>query len=169
MGFFEGLLKGKSDKGAHKRARAAGVVKDEDGWYYEESQNFSSSQSTVRIEQQRPGRWEVLQSSCGVIGLNSPSRRPDVERFFVGTYRWLRLEREVSGSQPSSAVRVIGTYHDKAGMEHAVHLGHLNQEAADDIEGEDLRNLWGKIRFIRFPSPGRDSKYLVRFDLMVRA
>lgn len=168
MSFWTTLLKGKSGKSADHRAKAAGVVKNEDGWYYEESQNFSRTQSTVRIEQNRPGNWETLQSSCGVIGLNQPSRKEDVERFFAGTYRWLRLEREAAGFQTANAVKVIGTYRDTAGKERAVHLGHLNQEAAEEVAGEDLRRLWGKIRFIRFPSPGRDSRYMVRFDLMRR-
>jgi len=166
MGLWSAIFKGKSGKNVQRQVKAVGVLMDEEGWYYEESQNFSRSQSTIRIEQQRPGDWETLESSCGIMGLNSPGRRDGVGRFFAGTYRWLRLEREVKGFQTSNVIKLVGTYRDKAGQELATHLGFLKQELADDLQGVDLRMLWGGIRFIRFPTPGRDSKYLIRFDLM---
>jgi hypothetical protein len=142
------------------------VLKDEPGWYYEESQNFSRTQSTVRIDQQRPGNWETVQASCGIVGLNKPSRKDDVARFFAGTYRWLRLEHELNAFQSISTVKVVGTFRQKNGKEQAVQLGYLPQELSEELEGEDIRNLWARIRFIRFPSPNRNSNHLVRFDLM---
>lgn len=166
MSFWSAIFKGKGGKNVNQQVKAAGVLKDEEGWFYEESQNFSRSQSTLRIDQQRPGDWEVREPSCGIMGLNSPTRRDEVDRFFVGSYRWLRLEREVNGFRASHAIKIIGTYRDIAGKEHATHLGFLKQELAEDLECEDIRKLWGRIRFIKFPSPGRDSRYLIRFDLM---
>jgi len=166
MSIWSVIFKGKGGKNVNHQVKAAGVLKDEEGWYYEESQNFSRSQSTIRIEQQRPGNWKVRESSCGIVGLNSPGRRDEVDRFFAGSYRWLRLEREVNGFEASNAIKIIGTYRDMAGKEHATHLGFLKQELAEDLESEDIRKLWGRIRFIKFPTPGRDSKYLIRFDLM---
>jgi hypothetical protein len=166
MSFWSAIFKGKGGKNVHQQTKAVGVLKDEEGWYYEESQNFSRSQSTIRIEQQRPGDWETQESSCAVMGLNCRGRREEVSRFFAGTYRWLRLEREVNGFQASNVIKVIGTYREKGGKENAAHLGFLKQELADDLQGKDLRALWGRIRFIRFPTPNRGSKYLIRFDLM---
>ncbi len=166
MSFWSAIVKAVSDKSAHKQVRAAGVLRDEEGWYYEESQNFSKSQSTVRIDQKRPGDWTTLESSCGIVGLNKPEREKEVARFFAGSYRWLRLEREPNGFKTNNVVRVIGTYREKSGKELSVHLGFLKPEMAEDLEGVDVRKLWARIRFIRFPSPGRDSKYMIRFDLM---
>ena len=85
MGFWSAIFKAKDQKSDHRLGKAAGIVRDENGWYYEESQNFSQSQSTVRIDQHRPGVWQVLESSCGVEGLNRQERRQEVERFFAGT------------------------------------------------------------------------------------
>jgi hypothetical protein len=169
MSLWSAIFKGKDGKNVHQQVKAAGVLRDEEGWYYEESRNFSKTQSTIRIEQQRPGDWEALESSCAIMGLNNPGRRDEVRRFFAGTYRWLRLEREVNGFQTSNAIKIIGTYRNKGGKEQAAHLGFVKQETADDLMGEDHRHLWGRIRFIKFPTPGRGSKYLIRFDLMKRA
>jgi hypothetical protein len=166
MSFWSAIIQKMNGGSAHKPIKAAGVLKDEPGWYYEESQNFSRSQSTVRIDQQRPGSWETFKSSCGIVGLNKPSRKDDVERFFSGTYRWLRLEREIDAFHSASSIKIVGTYRQKNGKENAVHLGYLQQELSEDLEGEDVSNLWGRIRFIRFPSPNRNSNYLIRFDLM---
>jgi hypothetical protein len=168
MSFWSAIVKAVSDKSAHKQVRAAGVLKDEEGWYYEESQNFSKSQSTVRIDQKRPGNWKTLEPSCGIVGLNQPEREKEVARFFAGSYRWLRLEREPNGFKTNNVVRVIGTYREKSGKELSVHLGYLRQELTEVLEGVDVRKLWPRIRFIRFPSPGRDSTYMIRFDLMKR-
>jgi hypothetical protein len=166
MSLWSAIVKAVNNKSDHQQVKAAGVLRDEEGWYYEESQNFSRSQSTVRVDQQRPGNWEVLESSCGIVGLNKPERQKEVARFFAGSYRWLRLERELNGFKANNVIRVIGTYRDNSGRELAVHLGFLKLELAEDLEGREVQKLWAKIRFIRFPSPGRDSKYMIRFDLM---
>jgi len=166
MGIWSAIFKAKSIKSDRRKVKAAGLLKDEEGWYYEESQNFSRSQSTVRIDQQRPGSWETLKSSCGIVGLNKADRRAEVARFFAGSYRWLRLEREVDRFLGGTLIKVIGTYRDKSGKERATHLGFISRELAEELEGEDVRKLWARIRFIRFPTPGRDSRYLIRFDLM---
>ena len=133
MSFWSAIFKARDNKSVHQQVKAAGVLRDDEGWYYEESQNFSRSQSTLRIEQQRPGDWEIRQSSCGIVGLNSPGRRDGVGRFFAGSYRWLRLEREINGFQANNAVRIFGTYRDKAGKERETHLGFLKQEVAEDF------------------------------------
>lgn len=168
MSLWSAIVRAVSDRGGDKKVTAAGVLRDGEGWYYEESQNFSRSQSTVRIEQRRPGEWEVAEPSCGIVGLNKPARQGDVASFFAGSYRWLQLERDRTASRADDVIKVIGTYRDRGGRERSVHLGFLKQELAEDLQDEDLRNLWGRIRFIRFPTPGRDSKYLIRFDLMRR-
>ena len=166
MGVWSAILKAVNNKSVHQQVKAAGVLRDEPGWYYEESQNFSKSQSTVRIDQQRPGDWAVLASSCGIVGLNKPERQKEVGKFFAGSYRWLRRDREINGYLTGNGSKIIGTYRDKSGKERAAHLGFLKQELTEELEGENLRDLWGRIRFIRFPPPGRDSKFLIRFDLM---
>ena len=166
MSVWSAIIKVMSNKSVQQQFKATGVLRNEDGWYYEESQNFSSSQSTVRIEQKRPGNWETLESSCGVAGLNKPVRQNDVARFFAGSYRWLRLERELNGFRANNVIKVMGTYRDKSGKEFVAHLGFLNLALAEILEGENVLKLWARIRFIRFPSPGRDSKYMIRFDLM---
>ena len=166
MGFWSAIFKTRNSGSVHQQAKAGGVLKVEPGWYYEESQNFSKTQSTVRIDQQRPGNWETFTASCGIVGLNKPSRRDDVARFFSGSFRWLRLERKLNAFQGVSEIKVIGTFRHKNNNEEVVHLGYLQQELCEDLEGKDLRDFWGRIRFIRFPSPGRSSNYLIRFDLM---
>ena len=166
MGIWSAIFKARNNKSVHRQVKAAGVLRDEEGWYYEESQNFSRSQSTVRIDQQRPGEWKTLESSCGIVGLNRPERQQEVGRFFAGSYRWLQLERELNGFKANNIIRVIGTFREKSGKELSVHLGFLKLELAEDLEGLDVRKLWPRIRFVRFPSPGRDSKYMIRFDLM---
>jgi hypothetical protein len=165
MGFWSGIFKATSGAiGRHKGA-ATGITRGEDGWQYEESRDFSKSQSTIRINQQRPGEWKIVHPSCGIAGLNETARRDGVARFFAGSYRWLQLERGVDKVSGEKTVKVIGTFRLKA-SESAVHLGFLGQELVEELEGENIRSLWGKIRFIKFPSPGRSSGYLIRFDLM---
>ena len=61
---------------------------------------------------------------------------------------------------------MIGTYRHKNGKEQAVHLGYVPTEVSVDLEGEDMKNLWGRIRFIRFPLQGRNTNYIIRYDLM---
>jgi hypothetical protein len=166
MSVWSAIIKVMSNKSVQQQVKATGVLRNEEGWSYEESRNFSSSQSTVRIDQQRPGNWETLESSCGIVGLNKPLRQKDVARFFAGSYRWLRLERELNGFKANNVIKVMGTYRDKSGKEFVAHLGFLNLALAEILEGENVLKLWARIRFIRFPSPGRDSKYMIRFDLM---
>ena len=166
MSVWSAIVKAVHSKSVHQQVKAAGVLRDEEGWYYEESQNFSNSQSTIRIDQQRPGNWETLESSCGIVGLNKPVRQKEVAQFFAGSYRWLRLERELNGFRANNVIKVIGTYRDKTGKELVAHLGFINLGLAEELEGENVLKLWARIRFIRFPSPGRDSKHMIRFDLM---
>jgi len=166
MSVWSAIVKAVHGKSVHQQVKAAGVLRDEEGWYYEESQNFSSSQSTIRVDQNRPGDWETLESSCGIVGLNKPVRQKEVARFFAGSYRWLRLERELNGFRANDVIRVIGTFRDKSGKDSSVHLGFLNLALSEILQGENVLKLWARIRFIRFPSPGRDSKFMIRFDLM---
>lgn len=165
MSVWSAIVKAVHGKSVHQQVKAAGVLRDDEGWYYEESQNFSSSQSTIRVDQNRPGNWETLESSCGVVGLNKPVRQKDVARFFAGSYRWLRLERELNGFKANDVIRVIGTFREKSGQESSVHLGFLNLALSEILEGENVLKLWPRLRLIRFPSPRRDSKYMIRFDL----
>jgi hypothetical protein len=165
MGIWSAILRVKNKMGNEGGSDAA-MLRGNDGWHYEESRDFSSSQSTIRIEQGRPGEWHVVQPSCGIVGLNETGRRDGVSRFFAGSYRWLRLERGIDNLTGEKFVKVIGTSRDEKGRESAVHLGFLQQELSEAIEGEKIGNLWGKIRFIKFPSRGRSAGYLIRFDLM---
>ncbi len=166
MSVWSAIVKAVNSKSVHQQVKAAGELRDEEGWFYKESQNFSRSQSTIRIDQRRPGNWEALESSCGVVGLNKPGRQKEVAGFFAGSYRWLRLERELNGFKANNVIKVIGTYRDKSGKELSAHIGFLELELADDLERENVLKLWARIRFIKFPSAGRNSRYVIRFDLM---
>jgi hypothetical protein len=139
---------------------------DEDGWFYKESQEYSKNQNSIRIEQARPGDWEVIEGFCEVDGLNSPNRSKDVEAFFTGSFRWLLLEREPVSPKTVNKVKVIGTYQDKRKKDRKVLLGHLTMNTAEEIARENVSDMWGRIRFIRFPKPGRSRLFLIRFDLM---
>jgi hypothetical protein len=75
----------------------SGLLEDDGGLYCEESQDYSSSQSTIRIEKDRPGDWYVRDSFCEVDGLNDADRADDVAKFFAGSHRWLHLERRPNG------------------------------------------------------------------------
>jgi len=147
--------------------RPSGLLEDEGGWYYEESQDYSSSQQTIRIEQDRPGDWYVRDSFCEVDGLNDPDRAEAVAKFFAGSYRWLHLERRPNGHCGSRALAVIGSCRGPRGKEQRHHLGYLSPEVATDLGNQDVTKLWGRIRFIKFPGRGRRPRYLIRFDLMV--
>jgi hypothetical protein len=147
--------------------RPSGLLEDGGGWYYEESQDYSSSQQTIRIEQDRPGDWYVRDSFCEVDGLNDASQADNVVRFFAGSYRWLRLERRPNGRYGRKTIAVLGTYRNKKGKEQVSHIGYLAPELANEIGNEDITKLWGRIRFIKFPGRGRRPRYLIRFDLMV--
>ena len=126
MSVWSAIVKAVNSNNVHQQGKASGVLRDDEGWYYKESQNFSSSQSTIRIDQKRPGNWEALESSCGIVGLNKPLRQKDVARFFAGSYRWLRLERELNGFRANNVIKVIGTYRDKSVKDFVAHLGFLN-------------------------------------------
>jgi hypothetical protein len=166
MSVWSAIAKAVNSKNVHQQVKASGVLRADEGWHYEESQNFSSSQSTIRIDQRRPGNWETLESAGGIVGLNKPVRQNEVARFFAGSFRWLRLERELNGFKGNNVIKVIGTYRDNSGKELAVHLGFLSLGLVEELEGENVLKLWARIRYIRFPSPGRDSKYMIRFDVM---
>ena len=45
MSVWSAILKAVNTKSVHQQVNAAGVQRDKDGWYYEESQDFSRSQS----------------------------------------------------------------------------------------------------------------------------
>jgi hypothetical protein len=168
MGILARLFGSRSDPEGNDSIVPAGVLKDEDGWYYEESQDFSSAQRSLRIDQDRPGDWYVHKSFCEVEGLNDPERADAVRRFFAGSYRWLVLERDRSVPRSRNVVKVIGTFLDTAGREQRGHIGYLDDELAADVAKHSMTKLWGRIRFIKFPSPGRRPTRHVRFDLMVK-
>ena len=165
MGLWSAIFTGKGAKGVQQLVREERPPIKFGGWFYEESRDSSGSQSTVRIEQGRPGDWETIKSSCGIVALNSPARRADVERFFSGTYRWLLLEREPSDFR-KNRIAIIGTYQDAAGKDRAAHLGYLDEDLCDGIQCEDIEKIWARIRSMTFPVIGRGSRFLVRFDLM---
>lgn len=145
----------------------SGVLEDRNGWYYEESKDYSAAQHTLRIEQDRPGDWYVHRGFCEVAGLNDPDRADAVREFFAGSYRWLELERDRSVPRSHNVIKVIGTYRDRSGKKHRVHLGYIPDELGDDLASYATSKLWGRIRFIKFPSPGRRPSHHIRFDLMV--
>ena len=145
----------------------SGLLEDKGGWYYEESQDYSKSQQTIRIEQDRPGDWYIRNSFCEVAGLNDPDRAADVAEFFAGSYRWLRLERRPTVRHGRRTIAVIGSSRGPKGKERDHHLGFLDGELTDDLGNEDVRKMWCRIRFIKFPGRNRRSKYLIRFDLMM--
>ena len=147
--------------------RPSGLLEDEGGWYYEESQDYSSTQQTIRIEQDRPGDWYIRDSFCEVDGLNDPERADDVAAFFSGTYRWLELERRPDGRRGPRTIAVVGTSRGPKGKERRHHLGFIDQDLAEDLGTEDVRKMWCRIRFIKFPGRGRRPRYQIRFDLMM--
>ena len=117
MGILARLFGSRSAPEGNGTIVPAGVLKDEDGWYYEESQDFSSAQRSLRIDQDRPGDWYVHKSFCEVEGLNDPERADAVRKFFAGSYRWLVLERDRSVPRSRNTVKVLGTFLDTAGRE----------------------------------------------------
>ncbi len=162
MGIWSRVFGTKTDR--PEAVRPSGLLKDEGGWYYEEAQDYSSTQQTIRIEQDRPGDWHVRESFCEVEGLNDPSQADDVARFFAGSYRWLRLERRPTGRHGRKTIAVIGTSRNSRGKEQVSHLGYLAPGLANGLDRQNVSKLWGRIRFIKFP--GRRPRYLIRFDLM---
>lgn len=167
MGFFDSLFGSRKQGDSPTfEVKPAGLVKDADGWYYKESQEYSKNQHSIRIEQNRPGDWRVIESFCEVDGLNRPEYAEDVQRFFAGSYRWIRFEREPVSPKNINKVKVIGLSKDKKNKKQESMLGHLTMNAAEEIERQDVRPMWGRIRFLRFPKPGRPPRYFIRFDLM---
>ena len=167
MGFLSSLFGSKSPEEKINSVKAAGVVKDEDGWYYEETQSFSKSQNSIRIEQKKPGDWEVVEGFCDVDGLNDSDRAADVHAFFAGTYRWIRFEREPVSPKTINKVKVLGSYQDARKKTVEVMLGHLMLKNAEEIQRTDVSKMWGRINFLRFPNPkNRKSQYAIRFDIM---
>jgi hypothetical protein len=167
MGFFDALFSSKKVETVPTfEVKPAGLVKDANGWYYKESQEYSKNQNSIRIDQNRPGEWRVIEGFCEVDGLNSPERADEVQRFFTGSYRWIRFEREPVSPKTINKVKVIGLYKDKKNKKQESMLGHLTMNAAEEIERQDVKPMWGRIRFLRFPKPGRAPRYFIRFDLM---
>ncbi len=167
MGFFNGLFgAGKHESMAGFEVKPAGVVKDANGWYYKESQEYSRNQNSIRIEQRRPGDWRVIEGFCEVDGLNQPEYAAGVQRFFTGSYRWIRFEREPVSPKTINKVKVIGLYKDTKNRKQEAMLGHLTLNVAEEIARRDVRPMWGRIRFLRFPRPGRVPRFFIRFDLM---
>ena len=143
--------------------RPSGLLMNADGWYYEESLDVDCPRRTIRIQQDRPGDWYVAKTDCRIVGLNSPSRAAEVLRFFTGSLRWLRFERDQTGSK----IKIIGTFLDTDGIECESHLGFVEPEAAEGLLEHDIRRLWGRIRCIRPPGAGRRPTFCLRFDLLV--
>lgn len=169
MGFFDSIFSSRKEKEAAQptwRVKPAGLVKDANGWYYKESQEFSKTQNSIRIEQNRPGDWEVIEGFCEIDGLNQPEYAEGVHAFFAGSYRWIRFEREPVSPKTVNKVKVIGLYKDKKNKKQEAQLGYLTMNAAEEIERRDVAPMWGRIRFLRFPKPGRPPRFFVRFDLM---
>ena len=167
MGFLSSLFGSKSPAAKVHNVKAAGVVKDEGGWYYEETQSFSKSQNSIRIEQNKPGDWTVVEGFCDVDGLNDSERAQDVQAFFAGSYRWIRFEREPVSPKTINKVKVIGTYRDPRKKTHEVMLGYLMLKNAEEIERKDVSKMWGRISFLRFPNQtSRRPQFAIRFDIM---
>lgn len=147
--------------------RPSGLLMDADGWYYEESLDSDCPHRTIRIQQDRPGDWYVSRTNCRVAELNSPSRADQVLGFFIGSFRWLRFEREAANGRGDGAVKIIGTYLDRDGAECESHLGYLEPEISQAMADENVDRLWGRIRCIRPPGSGRRPTFCLRFDLLV--
>jgi hypothetical protein len=165
MNIFTRMFGSKTDHTV--TVQPSGLLEDGGGWYYEESQDYSSSQQTIRIEQDRPGDWYVRESFCEIDGLNDPERAEDVAEFFAGSYRWLRLERRPGQRQGGRAIAVVGTCRGTRGKEETHHLGFLDAERAGDLGTENVKKMWPRIRFIKFPGRGRRPRYQIRFDIMM--
>lgn len=148
-------------------AQPAGLLRDDGGWYYQESLVYSGGRQTLRIEQDKPGNWYVHDSCCEVQGINDPAREADVAAFFGGTYRWLHLEPSFGGRAGRGSITVFGTYRNAAGEKKRVHLGFLAQRLVDDLEKEAFGEIWGRIRCLGNAGRGRHSRYLIQFDLLV--
>ena len=145
----------------------SGLLMDADGWYYEESLDSDCPRRTIKIQQDRPGDWYVRNTNCSVAELNSPARADDVLCFFLGTFRWLRFEREASNGRGPDAIKIIGTYLDDHGAECEGELGYVERAVSKELANEDVGRLWGRIRCLRPPGTGRRPTFCLRFDLLV--
>lgn len=147
--------------------RPSGLLMDADGWYYEESLDAECPQRSIKIQQDRPGDWYVRNTNCRIAELNSPARASEVLSFFAGSFRWLRFEREEPNGRGPGSVKIIGTFLDRDGHECESHLGYVEPDIAEKITDHDVGRLWGRIRCIRPPGPGRRPTFCLRFDLLV--
>ena len=147
--------------------RPSGLLMDADGWYYEESLDSECPQRTIRIQQDRPGDWYVRNTNCSIAELNDPARAADVLGFFTGSFRWLRFERKETNGSGTGRISIIGTYLDGEGAGCDACLGFVEPDVAAALTNENVERLWGRIRCIRPPGPGRRPTFCLRFDLLV--
>ena len=167
MSIWSSIFGPKLGEAAFVEIRPSGLLMDADGWYYEESLDAECPQRTIRVQQDRPGDWYVRNTNCQVAELNDPSRAAEVLEFFIGSFRWLRFEREAGNGHGPGAIRIIGTFLDGEGMERESHLGYVEQEAARNMAHQDVSQLWGRLRCIRPPGTSRRPNFCLRFDLLV--
>ena len=167
MSIWTSIFGPKTGRAIGVEIRPSGLLMDADGWYYEESLDAECPQRTIRIQQDRPGDWYVRNTNCRIAELNDPSRAPEVLSFFAGSFRWLRFERGEPKGRASTAIRIIGTFLDQDGHERESHLGFVEPEIGEKIAQHDVSRLWGRIRCIRLPGPGRRPTFCLRFDLLV--
>jgi len=167
MSIWTSIFGSKMGRSIGVEIRPSGLLMDADGWYYEESLDAECPQRSIKVQQDRPGDWYVRNTNCRIAELNSPARAPEVLSFFAGSFRWLRFEREEANGRGPGSVKIIGTYLDQDGREGESHLGYVEKEIAEKIADQDVGNLWGRIRCIRPPGPGRRPTFCLRFDLLV--
>jgi len=147
--------------------RPSGLLMDADGWYYEESLDSGCPQRTIRVQQDRPGDWYVRNTNCSIAELNDPARAAEVLDFFTGSFRWLRFEREASNGKGPGAIKILGSFLDGEGAECVAELGYFEPAVAKALTEQNVERLWGRIRCIRPPGPGRRPIFCLRFDLLV--
>lgn len=167
MSIWTSIFGPKTGQAIDVELRPSGLLMDADGWYYEESLDAECPRRTIRVQQDRPGDWYVRNTNCRIAELNSPSRAPEVLSFFAGSFRWLRFEREELNGRGPDAIRILGTFLDRDGHESESHLGYVEASIAEKITDLDVERLWGRIRCIRQPGPGRRPTFCLRYDLLV--
>jgi len=167
MSLWTSIFGPDTSEGIGVEIRPSGLLMDADGWYYEESLDAECPRRTIRIQQDRPGDWYLRNTNCRIADLNSPSRTSEVLSFFAGSFRWLRFEREEERGRDPNAIKIIGTYLDENGRECASHLGYVEPAIAAKIVDQDVDHMWGRIRCIRQPGPGRRPTFCLRYDLLV--
>ena len=168
MGLLSKLFGGSKTTTVEYELKPAGTLIDKDGWYYREYQDDDDSPYTIRFEQDKPGDWEQIVDWCQVAGINVPERGQNVMNFFFGSYRWLGLEREPDNQYDPNAIKVIGYSKNQKGRDQAAQIGYVPRETAQTLADADVSKLWPAIRFIRFPEPGPDPFYSMRFDIYQR-